>query len=414
MIAFAAFQQLRLGMPLLPSRRRWNLVLVCVGIHVLCLTTAAGQAPAVRQAFERGAAAMRNGQPAAAEQAFRDAVKLAPSMAEAHLDLGLVLGREGKLAEAIQSLQQAIILDPSQPSAGMFLGIFLFQSNRPDEARAALQKELSREPDNVEALVWLGNVELATAHPDRAAAALDKAAEKSPDNLDLLELRGKAHSQVARDSYARMAKLEPDSWHVHRVQAQIFADEGKHAEAVTEYQAAIKQQTRNPDLYEALGDEYRASSQLEAAQAAYQTELKLAPTNPVAMYNAGSVAIERGDSAAGVPLLQAMVKVYPGSPVAEYYLGRGLASLGKDQEAANWLQKSATGDHNGEIGKRSYYELTRIYRKLHRTEDAQAALADYNRIREAQEKASTQQVQDWKKLAQPTAESAAATGNSQP
>lgn len=386
----------------------WMVLAVCVA--VLCLPATQAQTPEVRQAFERGAAAMHNGQPALAEQAFRDAVKLAPQMAEAHLDLGLVLGREGKLDEAVRSVQQALALNSSLPSANMFLGIFLFQANRPDEARSALQTELTRQPNNVETLTWLGNVELATGHPTRAAAVFDKAAENAPDNLDLLELRGKAHSQVAHDSYARMARLQPDSWHVHRVQAQLYADEGKHAEAATEYQAAIKQEMRNPDLYEGLGDEYRAASQMEAAQAAYQKELALAPANPVAMYNVGSVAIERGDSAAGVPLLLAMVKSYPGSPVAEYYLGRGLASLGRDQEAADWLGRSAAADKDGEIGKRSLYELVRVNRKLHRPDAAAAALADYNRIREAQEKASTQQVQDWKKLTQAPAESTEASG----
>lgn len=387
--------------PVLSGVRKFMSGFVMVLCCSACALPSDAQSPAVREAFERGAAAMRSGQSAAAELAFRDAVRLAPGMAEAHLDLGLVLGREGKFEEAIRSVQKSIALNPGQSSAHMFLGIFLFQANRPEEARKALQAEIASDPKNAEALTWLGNVEMATGHAERAVGPLDRAAELTPDDANLLEARGKAHSQVAHDSYARMAKLDPNSWHVHRVQAQLFSDEGKHAEAAAEYQAAIKLEPRNPDLYEGLGDEFRAAAQLEAAQGAYEKELALAPANPVAIYNVGSVKVDRGDAAAGVPLLLSMVKAYPGSPVVEYFLGRGLASLGRDQEAVTWLRQSAGADANGEIGKRSWYELTRLYRKLHQTADAETALNNYNRIRETQEAQKAQQDPNWNKLTQP-------------
>ncbi|WP_419805537.1 tetratricopeptide repeat protein [Terriglobus sp.] len=358
------------------------------------------QDAAVRGALQRGTAAARSGHMAEAEAAFREAVQLAPKLPEVHLDLGLLLAREGKLPEAIASVREAVALNPQLPSAHLFLGIFLFQVNQADASRTELQAELALNPKSVEALTWLGTVNLAQNQPEQAAASLDQAVELSPNDLNLLEQRGRAHSEVARDSYARMAKLEPGSWHVHRVQAQLYAEVGQHAQAITEYQAALKQQPRNPDLLEALGDEYRASSQLDAAEAAYRQEMELAPANPVAMYNVGSVAVERGDAAAGVPLLQAMNKAYPGSPVAQYYLGRGLAASDHYDEAVTWLRRSAVEDHDGEIAKRSWYELTRIYRRLHRTAEAQTAQNEYNRIREMQEKQSTQQAQDWKKLTQ--------------
>ena len=273
---------------------------------------ARAQDAAVRSALQRGTAAVRVGHMDEAEAAFREAVQLAPKLPEVRLDLALLLAREGKLQEAITTLREAVALNAKLPSAHLFLGIFLYQVNQTDASRTELQAELALDPKNVEALTWLGTVDLAQNHPELAAISLD--------------LRGRAHNQVARDSYARMAKLQPDNWHVHRVQAQLYAEVGQHTQAITEYQAALKQQPNNPDLLEALGDEYRATSQLDTAAAAYRQELDLAPSNPVAMYNVGSVAVERGDDATGVPLLIAMNKAYPGSPVAEYYLGRGLAS----------------------------------------------------------------------------------------
>ncbi len=374
---------------------------VWVGVLCLCGPTLFAQSPQVQEAFQRGALAMHNGRSADAEKAFRDAVRLAPELADAHLDLGLVLGREGKQEEAVRSLGRAVELDPKLPSAHMFLGVFLYQANRQDEAISALKQELALDPKNGEALTWMGIVQLAAGHPELAVDPLDRAAEVTPNDLNLLEYRGKAHSLVAQASYARMARIDPNSWQVHKVQAELYADEGKHTDAVKEYEAAIQREARNPDLYEGLGDQYRQMNELDRAQQAYAKELELSPQNPIAMYNLGSTDIDRGDQAAGVPLLEAMLEKYSGAPVAEFYLGRGLAEQGKEAEAASRLERSAKSDPESEIAKRSFYELARLYRKMQRPADAERALREYNRLREAQDKKNAQTVQDWRKLNAP-------------
>ena len=340
---------------------------------------------------------MHDGRTTEAERDFREAVRLAPGMADAHLDLGLVLGREARTGEAIAELRRALELNPKIQSGHMFLGIFLSQTGHVDEAIQELNAEIALAPENAEALTWLGIAELSSGHPEKATGPLDRAAELDTENLDLLEYRGKAHSQVAEASYARMAKLQPDSWHVHRVRGQLLSGQGKHAEAITEFEAAVKQAPRNPDLWESLGDEYRKSSQLDKAGTAYAKELELTPRNPIAMYDLGSTEVERGEAAAGVPLLEGMLQVYSGSPVAEYYLGRGLADTGKNDGAASWLEKSAA-DGSGEVEKRSFYELARLYRKMQRPEQAARALAEYTRLRQVEEKQSAAEVEDWRKV----------------
>lgn len=374
------------------------------GLLLLCCLRASaglGQSPQVQEAFQRGALAMRNGRSADAEVAFRSAVGLAPDLAEAHLDLGLVLGREGKTEEARSSLKRAIELDPKLPSANMFLGIFLYQANQGGEAVRYLNQELVLDPKNVEALTWLGIVETAGGHPERAVGPLDRAAELTPDDLTLLEYRGKAHSLVAQQSYARMAQLNPSSWQVHKVQAELFAGEDKAAESIKEYQAAIQNEQGNADLYEGLGDEYRQMNELESAQKAYTKELELNPQNPLAMYNLGSTDIDRGDYAAGVPLLEGTLERYRGIPVIEYYLGRGLAGEGKEAEAIARLERSAKADPESELAKRSYYELARLYRRAQRPADADRALAEEHRLREAQTKKNMERAEDWRKLGPP-------------
>lgn len=378
------------------ERMRIDRRLLAVLLSVAAATSIPAQSADLRATMERGAAAMRAGRLEDAENDFREAVRLAPTVADAQLDFGLILAREGKIDEAIAALKQSLKLNPQMPSAHQFLGILLYNQHRVAESRQELLAELELDPKNVETLTFLANVELGEGHSVEAAEWLDRAYTLAPANMDVLELRGKAHDQIAHDSYARMAQLEPNNWHVHRVQAQIYAEQDRHREAIAEYEAAVKLETHNPDLYENLGDEYRNVSQLDLALAAYRKELALAPANPIAMYNVGSVQVELGASAEGVPLLFRAAEQMQGSSRAEYYLGRGLLTLNRDAEAASWLEKAAADDPGGEIGKRSYFELARADRKLHRTAAAEAATAGYNRIRESQEKAGKQDVQRFK------------------
>ena len=356
------------------------------------------QSAEVQSAFQHGAAALHEGRNADAEREFRDAVRLDPQLPVAYLDLGLVLGREGKLTEAIDTIRKGLQLDPRLESAHMFLGIFLYQTGQSDAAIEALHQELALHPKSEESLSWLGIVELAAGRPERAAKALDAASELAPDDMNLLEYRGRAHSLIAQASYARMAQLDPDAWQVHKVRAELYTSDNKDREAIAEYEAALSRESNNPDLYEGLGDAYRHLNELESAKKAYAREVELSPRNPIAMYNLGSTEIDLGDFAAGVSLLQAMMHVYRSSPTAEYYLGRGLAEGGQEAEAAEMLEKSAQADPNGEVGKRSYYELARIYRKMHKTGDAERTLAAYNRMRERDETQKAAPPADWRKL----------------
>src|SRR4051794_20876901 len=100
--------------------------LITLALMMTCGLTpfsAVGQDKKVEDAFRRGATAMHEGHTQEAEAAFREAVRFGPTLALAHLDLGLVLGREGKFEEAIASLSEALRLDPNIDGGHLFRGI---------------------------------------------------------------------------------------------------------------------------------------------------------------------------------------------------------------------------------------------------------------------------------------------------
>ncbi len=70
-------------------------------------------------AFNAGAILVNSGKFAEATVQFQRAIKLDPSMAEAHYQLGVALISTGNVAEAIKSLEQYLALAPKGPNAQM-------------------------------------------------------------------------------------------------------------------------------------------------------------------------------------------------------------------------------------------------------------------------------------------------------
>src|SRR4029077_12146305 len=126
---------------------------------------------------------------------------------------------------------------------------------------------------------------------------LDQAAKLKPGDQDILYHRGRAHLLVSKNSYAKMFKIDENSWLVHRVLAQANAEADRHVDAIAEYEVAIKLAPTQPGLHEELGSEVRNAGKPMEAQAAFEEELKIDPYNVLARYKLGVLAIERGDGA---------------------------------------------------------------------------------------------------------------------
>ena len=346
--------------------------------------------------LQRGAEAMRAGNAAEAEASYKRATEVAPNFAPGWLDLGLAQLKEGNLVEATASIRHALTLDPSVHGARLFLGIAEYQTQHIDAAVRDLEQAQQEDPATVQVLMWLGIVEMESGHPEKATAPLDRAAELAPDDVGILDYRVQAHMAVARQSYTRLYKLDPGSWRLHRLNAQIDAEARQHTEAIEEYQAAIKIAPKQADLYEGLGWEYRQTGQLDLAEKAFEQQLELTPGNPIAMYNLASTRVDAGKGGSAVGLLEQVVKLNAAPTVADYYLGRAYAAEGKPEPAANEYQKATT--LGGETARQAWYGLGQVYKQLGKTAEARAAVEKFQQLHQQAVQARAKDIQDWRKL----------------
>ena len=360
-----------------------SLILLLLAPVVVAHSQTTGTSLAITERFQQAAEAMRAGNLDQAGEGFASIVKDAPRFAEAYLNLGLVREEQGRHGDAITSFQKALELKPRLRGANLFLGVAEFRSNRPDDAIVALRKETAAYPKDANAWMWLGVVELERGRGEDAAEALDKAAKLSPENVDILYHRGRAHLFVSNDSYARMFKADPKSWRVRELLAEANASAERHMDAIAEYEAAIKLAPNEPRLHEALGTEYRLAGKMEEAEQAYLKELGIDPENISAQYKLGVIAIERGDPARGKSLIEGALRVKPDLPHSDYNLGRAEMLLGNDAAAARHLERATTAaGSDPEVIEQSWYQLGIIYRRLHRMEDAQKAMATFQKLKD--------------------------------
>lgn len=340
------------------------------------------------QLLMQGAGAMHQGNMADAERYFMRATIEAPQLADGFLGLGLAQLRAGKPDAAEQSLTKAIQLNPKLSGAHMFLGIAKYQMNEVASASADLREEIKLQPRNVEALTWLGIIELGAGNPDEAAAPLDQAAALTPNDPNILYLRGRAHTLIAKESYQSLYRLDPDSWRVHHALAESYSASGQPEKAIAELLKAVDKQPSNPDLYESLGEEYQKVSRFDDAIKAYEQEVKISPHNGIALYNLGKIQVERGDPQAGVPLLEQAVTAHASPAPTYFYLGLGLSKLGKNQEAAEWIEKALQNNPSDFIKQSGYYEVSRVYQKLNRKQDSLHALDELKKLKANQAEAA--------------------------
>lgn len=359
--------------------------LILEALLVLPLALAQNATPppgsSVDEDLRGGTEAIRAGKLDEAEKLFQDALIAAPDNPAALMEFGVAELRLGKTANGVDSLKRAVALAPQMQGANLFLGIGYAQMHKVSDCVAALHRELELDPNNAQAEMWLGIVEIQDGHPEKATEPLDRAAELAPDDLNILEYRGQAHSAVAFASYARMAVIDPNSWHVHRVQGELYSKQSQHKEAIAEFLEAIKQAPDNADLYEELGNEYRKSSDLDDAQKAYAKELELNPNNPIAMYNLAKIDIDADHTQEGLSLLQKVVQNYANFPATYFYLGLAEYNLGKTTDALGDLEKARAMHPEPELAPRIEYELSRVYRKLGKIDESNKAIREFTRLK---------------------------------
>ena len=185
---------------------------------------------------------------------YREALRLAPQSAKAHLNLGIALQALGDDAGATAGYEQALALDSANPYARYNFGKLRFERGAHGEAEQLLRQALRSRPDFPEARIVLGCALEAQGKLDAAAVELEAALALRPRDFGALFiqagiLRGLGRLDAAAGALRRALAIDPQSLDAHALLFHVLEAQGEPAAAARELEAVLRQR---PDWTEAL------------------------------------------------------------------------------------------------------------------------------------------------------------------
>jgi serine/threonine protein kinase/Tfp pilus assembly protein PilF len=197
---------------------------------------------------------------AKAERCLDEALRRAPSLPRVYSLRALVREAKKDLPLALEDLDQAVRLTtPGNPRLAEYQyrrGRILHELKRFEPALEAYQVALAIKPDHADALRMSADVLLALNRGADARAALDRYLKDAKDAAAYRQ-RGfeKAKNRDyagALSDYTRSLDIEPNAASTHARRGWAFLNEATQL-AFNDFEAAIKNEPRNSDLYNGRG-----------------------------------------------------------------------------------------------------------------------------------------------------------------
>jgi predicted TPR repeat methyltransferase len=152
----------------------------------------------------------------------------------------------------VDSVRRSIKLDPTVASWHNNLGNMLLDQRKPVEAAQAYQRCLALEPDNIEVLNNLGCLLRLSGRLDEAEALLREAIVRAPDYCDAhsnlaMVLAYKGCMDEALDAGIRAIELKPDNPRSRRMLGALYAQRGQRDMAARVFRAWLAQSPNDPE-----------------------------------------------------------------------------------------------------------------------------------------------------------------------
>ena len=236
----------------------------------------ADQRPVPSRLVVQGDLARRQGDGAAALQAYARAVQADPAEDRAWFGQGAVLNEREDTEPARLKLEHALRLRPDGPGYRGELGVLETFANRFTEANAAFEQALQQNPSDYVALTGLGLLHLKQGRPEAALDAFLRAGVMEPRYARARTYTAVAYYQLGRHAAAIEAleqaiEMDDKDPVPHMFLAQIHTDLLNPGAAVAAARAAVE---RLPYLKSVnqLANDQKGSANLGAAMAFFGME----------------------------------------------------------------------------------------------------------------------------------------------
>jgi predicted Zn-dependent protease len=188
----------------------------------------------------------------------------------------------------------------------------------------------------------------------------------------------RAANRLAVEAVTHLETL-PSSVELHLIRAEIAQSRNRYPDGVAEVREALKLEPGNPAVERALAEALLHAHDLDEAIPLLERLTQQQPEDSSLLLMYGDALLQARQLDRAIPVLEQAVKAPNASPTARALLGRAYVQAGKYPEAVPLLEASLEPDDDGDV----HYQLARAYQALGRADDAQKAMTEYQKRRQA-------------------------------
>lgn len=333
-------------------------------------TTPATTAPSAEDLVRTGLAAQKKGDLRTAIESFHKALLLKPQMLEARVDFGAALAAAGNYDAAILNDKIALAAAPAEFSIRLNLATAYYRKMDIANARAEFEKLHAARPQDVDVAVLLGYCYVDLQRMDEAVKLLEPLEKGNESNLDLEYVLGYGMIQSGRaeeglprvERFAKERKAA-NAWTI--VGAARFGVRQFH-EAINALNEALAIDPKMPGVHTLLGQSLYAVGDETQAVTAFQAALREAPQDFSANLYLGILRLKQHDTENAKPLLELAIELQPTYPLARFSMAKLQSLTGEYPAAIKTLESLAISDPEW---VEPHVELAALYFKVHREAD---------------------------------------------
>jgi tetratricopeptide (TPR) repeat protein len=334
--------------------------------------------PEVQELYAQARAARQRGDNATAIAKYQAMIKLAPHLAAAYNNLGMLYFDGHDYPRAAEVLQRGMELNPNMPSAAAMLGMSYFQLGRNEKAQPLLEAALRANPKDDQVEMVLVQILINEQRLPEASSRLNDYLERNPKSQEAWYLLGKTYLQMSEDALKKINEIDPDSVVAHEIAGEIDESMHNYDLALVEYKKAIDKAPQIPGTHMHMGDAFWHVGKWESAQTEFRAELANDPNNCLARWKLADAILEANDSSdEALSELNRVVEQCPTLMQARVDRARALVRLGKhDQALPDLLMAEKETPNEPTI----HFLLAAVYRAQGKSTEAQTEMQTYGKL----------------------------------
>ena len=317
------------------------------------------------------------GEYAAAGRIYQQALAANPGNLELLKRFGILQQTEMKFEDSIHNFMAVLAQDAKYPEVNFFLGVSYFGANNFPQAIASFERELTTVNPHPRCRYYLALALQSSGRSEEAAAQFQRVAAENPKNADALYELARFYKNASIQAMDRLKALDQDSYQVHALMGEVYADEGRFPDAIKEYQAALVKRPGAPGIHYAIGIAYWVQHRMDEAKPEFLEALQENPGDALTNLYLGDIAVNDERFAEALQYLMIAKKGQPEMPQVHLSLGKCYRGLEQPENAKPEFLAVIAAEPTA---PQPHYLLGQVYRQLGDAKASEKELLEFQRL----------------------------------